>query len=374
MKKIPIIGLTILMMLTMLFSFGCGDESEAVAPPTHDPIGEIIKTMTLTEKIGQMVMIGVQGTALDEDSIYMLRQFHFGGVIFFQRNLESIEQTKRFINHIQRRADEKVPMFFAIDEEGGSVSRLGHLIGSAPSEQEIGLSEEPQSARHWALETAKSLQSIGFNVNFAPVADVGKDPRDFSGDPKIAAEFVNNAAQGYEDGGVIYCLKHLPGIGRGIIDSHDEISAIDVPFEELRKVDLMPFQKIIDTHPHDRFMIMATHIVFPAIDPDNSASMSYDVLTGLLRERLGFDGIIITDDLEMGAAANNNTFRKMGVKAIKAGADIALVCHEYSHEQDVYLGLLDAVEHGEISEERIDESVRRILRAKLNNLAVNGAQ
>ena len=331
MKKIPIIGLTILMMLTMLFSFGCGDESEAVAPPTHDPIGEIIKTMTLTEKIGQMVMIGVQGTALDEDSIYMLRQFHFGGVIFFQRNLESIEQTKRFINHIQRRADEKVPMFFAIDEEGGPVSRLGHLIGSAPSEQEIGLSEEPQSARHWALETAKSLQSIGFNVNFAPVADVGKDPRDFNSDPKIAAEFVNNAAQGYEDGGVIYCLKHFPGIGRGIIDSHDEISAID---------------------------------------PENSASMSYDVLTGLLREQLGFDGIIITDDLEMGAAANNNTFRKMGVKAIKAGADIALVCHEYSHEQDVYLGLLDAVEHGEISEERIDESVRRILRAKLNNLAV----
>ena len=374
MKKIVAIAL---LLVTIFVMIGCGDENDSEqksADARPDPIDEILQSMTLTEKIGQMVMIGLQGTELDEDSIYMLRQFHFGGVILFQRNLESIDQTTRFINHIQRRADEKVPMFFAIDEEGGEVSRLGHLIASAPSEAEIGMSGEPTSARHWALETAKKLQPLGINVNFAPVADISHSSRSFGSDPKLVTEFVNNSAQGYEDGGVIYCIKHFPGIGRGVVDSHEEISAIDASFEELQKTDLAPFKKIIDTHPHDRFMVMATHIVFPAIDPDNSASLSYDVLTGLLRDRLGYDGIIITDDLEMGAAANHNTFRKMGVKAVKAGADIALVCHEYLHEQDVYLGLLEAVEHGEISEERIDQSVRRILRAKLNNIAVNGAQ
>ena len=366
-----------LLLVAIMFILGCGDENDPEqksADARPDPIEEILQSMTLTEKIGQMVMIGLQGTELDDDSIYMLRQFHFGGVILFQRNLESLDQTKRFINHIQRRADEKVPMFFAIDEEGGSVSRLGHLIAPAPSEADIGMTGDPAVARHWALETAKNLQSIGINVNFAPVADISRDSRSFGSDQKIAVDFVNNAAQGYEDGGVIYCLKHFPGIGRGVVDSHEEISAIDEPIEELQKNELAPFKKVIDTHPHDRFMIMATHIVFPAIDPDNSASMSSEVLTGLLRKQLGFDGIIITDDLEMGAAANHNTFRKMGVKAVKAGADIALICHEYLHEQDVYLGLLEAVEHGEISEERIDQSVRRILRAKLNNIAINGAQ
>ncbi len=371
---------TVLFFIMTFLSIGCSQESEADSAARvettidkPDPIDEILKTMSLTEKIGQMVMIGIHGTDVDEDSLYMLRQFHFGGVILFSRNIDSLEQTARLVEHIQLQSEEKVPLFIAIDEEGGRVSRLGHVIESAPSQQSIGLSGSLDTEKNYVDRTCKTLRSIGVNVNFAPVADVQDDERSFGTDAQTVAAFVDASARSYEDNGIIYCLKHFPGIGRGVVDSHEEISSIDAPLDEIKDIDLVPFKEVIDNHPHDRFMVMATHIKYPALDPDNSASLSSEVLTGLLRNEMGFDGVIVTDDLEMGAAANHNLFREVGVKAIKAGADIALVCHEYAHEQNVYLGILEAVKRGEISEERIDQSVRRIFRAKLNNIAIDGA-
>ena len=369
---------SILLFFVMTFmAIGCSSESEPApacsnqAAARPDPIDEIMKSMSLTEKVGQMVMIGIHGTDVDEDSLYMLHQFHFGGVILFARNINSIEQTAQLVNHIQIQADEKVPLFIAIDEEGGRVTRLGHVIDAAPSQQSIGQSGSIEDDKKWVDYTCGNLRSIGVNVNFAPVADVQDDGRSFGTDPQLVADFVDASARSYEDNGIICCLKHFPGIGRGVVDSHVEISSIDASLKELDEIDLVPFKRVIDNHPHDRFMVMATHINYPAIDPDNSASLSSEVLTGLLRKKLGFDGIIITDDLEMGAAANHNLFREVGVKAIQAGADIALVCHEYAHEQDVYMGILDAVKSGELSEERIDQSVRRILRAKLDNAPID---
>lgn len=371
---------TLLFFIMTFLSIGCNHESEAdpitveTTVDRPDPIDEMLKSMSLTEKIGQMVMIGIHGTDVDEDSLYMLRQFHFGGVILFKRNIESLDQAAQLVDHIQTQADEKVPLFIAIDEEGGRVSRLGHLIESAPSQQSIGQGGSIEEARQWATRTSTMLRSIGVNVNFAPVADVQNDDRSFGTDPQLVADFVDASARSYEDAGITYCLKHFPGIGKGVVDSHKEISSIDASVEELNRIDLVPFKRIIDNHPHNRFMVMATHIKYPALDPDNSASLSSEVLTRLLRERLGFEGVIITDDLEMGAAANHNLFHEVGVKAILAGADIALVCHEYAHEQSVYLGILEAVKRGEISEERIDQSVRRILHAKLDNAATDSEE
>lgn len=371
---------TLLFFIMTFLSLGCSSEPDpdpvAVERTVDnpDPLDEIIKKMSLTEKIGQMVMIGIHGTDVDEDSLYMLRQFHFGGIILFARNIESMDQTAQLVKHIQTQSDEKVPLFIAIDEEGGRVSRLKHLIEAAPSQQSIGQSGSIEENEQWVERTIKNLKSIGVNVNFAPVADVQDDERSFSADPQTVADFVDSSARTYENGGMIYCLKHFPGIGKGVVDSHQEISSIDVSLKELDQIDLVPFRRVLDNHPHDRFMIMLTHIKYPAIDPDNSASLSYDMQTGLLRNKLGFDGIIITDDLEMGAAANHNLFSEVGVKAIQAGADIVLVCHEYSHEQSVYLGILEAVKRGDISEERINESVKRILHTKLNNIVIDGAE
>ena len=354
------------LILLAVIVCGCGSTvAKKVDAEPMDPVEEILQSMTLAEKIGQMVMIGVHGTEINDDSRYMLTQYHIGGIIFFDRNLETRAQAKSFAADLNKAAAGKVPLFFAIDEEGGIVSRMRHEITPPPSQEEIGRSGDSSLAYRYANSVAQDLKSIGVNVNFAPVADVGsRDTRSFSDNENVVADFVDAAARGYEDAGIFYCLKHFPGIGLGQVDSHVEVSTIDASRATLDSIDLLPFRKNIAAHDNSKFMVMVSHLKYSALDAENSASLSPAVMK-ILREDLGFNGVIITDDLEMGATANHNTFREVGAAAIKAGADIALVCHEYPHETDIYLGILDAVERGEISENRIDESVRRILKMKL---------
>lgn len=152
------------------------------------------------------------------------------------------------------------------------------------------------------------------------------------------------------------------------MDSHVDSSSIDVAKEVLMTEDILPFKTIIDENEPNDYFILVSHLKYPALDEEYPASLSSKIMTDLLRNELGYKGIIITDDMEMGAVANHNDFRSIGVNAVKAGADIVLVCHEYEHQQEVYLGLLDAVNSGEISQERIDESVKRIIKVKLLHL------
>ena len=318
-----------------------------------------------------MMMIGIYGYEIDDNISFMLNQYHCGGIILYDRNMKSKAQVKNFLADLQSKSAESVPLFISIDEEGGRVARMKHEMKAAPSQEELGNTGEPETAKIWAETTAKELKSLGINVNFAPVADVGTpDTRSFSTDPSTVATFLDSAAKGYEKENLIYCLKHFPGIGKRTSDPHQEISSIDVSRETLEKEDIFPFKFIIDKHQQDKFMIMISHLKYPALDEENSATLSYEIMTNLLRKQFNFDGIIITDDLEMGAISNHNTFTSVGVKAIKAGADILLVCHDYQHEQEVYLGILEAVQNGEISEDRINDSVRRILKVKLNNINI----
>ena len=356
-----------LMFATIILMAGCGEVKEVQADvlPPRDPIEEKLNSMTLEEKIGQMLLIGVYGTELNDDIIYSLNQFHFGGVIFYDRNLESVEQTRKFVNDIEAAANQKVPLFFAIDEEGGRVARGKNFLQAAPSKEEIGYSADPALAKHWAKHNANILKSIGVNLNFAPVADVGSnDTRSFSSDAQTVSEFVNAAAQGYEEENFLYTLKHFPGIGKGKTDTHVEVSNVEVSKETLNAEDLPPFKTVIRWHDNSKFMIMVGHLVYDALDPANSASLSPAVMTGLLRNELGFSGVVITDDLEMGAIKNHTDLPTLGVRMILAGGDIALVCHNYESQQIVYNSILAAVRRGEISESRINESVRRILRMK----------
>ena len=364
MKKFFGIIFAVIFLLT-----GCGEIREVkadVAPiPPPDPIEEKLNSMTLKEKIGQMVMIGVYGTELNDDIIFSLNNYHFGGVIFFDRNLESVAQAKKFSNDIEYAANQKVPLFFATDEEGGRVARGRNFLEVAPSQESIGLSGHSSNATFWAKHNATILKSIGVNINFAPVADVGShDTRSFGNDAQFVAEYVDAAAKGYEAENFLYTLKHFPGIGKSKIDPHKEISSVEDSKAVLDAEDLPPFRKIIREHDNSRFMIMVGHLRYDALDPVNSASLSPAVMTGLLRNELGFSGVVITDDLEMGAIKNNTDLPSLGVKMILAGGDIALVCHNYESQQIVYNSILEAVQRGEISEERINESVRRILRMK----------
>ena len=334
-----------------------------------EKVDQIVESMSQTEKLGQMVMIGIQGTKVDDDSLYMLHQFHMGGVILFDRNMDSPEQVKQLTSDLQAQSNEKVPLFIGIDEEGGDVVRMAEKLTPPPSQKEIGATGDIEQAKTWAIKTAKSLKDMGINVNFAPVADVGSnDKRSYSTDTNTVIDFVRAATEGYQQENIIYSLKHFPGIGKGRVDSHVDSSSIDVAKEVLMAEDILPFKTIIDENEPNDYFILVSHLKYPALDEEYPASLSSKIMTDLLRNELGYKGIIITDDMEMGAVANHNDFRSIGVKAVKAGVDIVLVCHEYEHQQEVYLGLLDAVNSGEISQERIDGSVKRIIKVKLLHL------
>ena len=334
-----------------------------------EKVDQIVESMSQTEKLGQMVMIGIQGTKVDDDSLYMLNQYHMGGVILFDRNMENPEQVKQLTSDLQAQSNEKVPLFIGIDEEGGDVVRMAEKLTPPPSQKEIGATGDIEQAKTWAIKTAKSLKDMGINVNFAPVADVGSnDKRSYSTDTNTVIDFVRAATKGYQQENIIYSLKHFPGIGKGKVDSHVDSSNIDVVKEVLMTEDIIPFKTIIDENDPNDYFILVSHLKYPALDEEYPASLSSKIMTDLLRNELGYKGIIITDDMEMGAVANHNDFRSIGVKAVKAGVDIVLVCHEYEHQQEVYLGLLDAVNSGEISQERIDESVKRIIKVKLLHL------
>ena len=334
-----------------------------------EKVDQIVASMSQTEKLGQMVMIGIQGTKVDDDSLYMLNQYHMGGVILLDRNMKSPEQVKQLTSDLQAQSNEKVPLFIGIDEEGGDVVRMAEKLTPPPSQKEIGATGDIEQAKTWAIKTAKSLKEMGINVNFAPVADVGSnDKRSYSTDANTVIDFVRAATKGYQQENIIYSLKHFPGIGKGKVDSHIDSSSIDVVKEVLMTEDILPFKTIIDENEPNDYFILVSHLKYPALDEEYPASLSSKIMTDLLRNELGYKGIIITDDMEMGAVANHNDFRSIGVNAVKAGADIVLVCHEYEHQQEVYLGLLDAVNNGEISQERIDESIKRIIKVKLLHL------
>ena len=330
----------------------------------------IVNRMNYREKLGQMVMIGVRGTEVNSVDEQMLSQYHIGNIILFDRNIKSWEQTTKLVADLQKVAMEKggqpVPLLVAIDEEGGRVVRGKDVIEPPPAQKSIGETNNPANAEEWARKTGKNLQALGINVNFAPVADVAYNvSRDFSGDYDKATSFVKAAARGYSSVQEIFTLKHFPGIGRGTVDSHKDVSSIDVSLEELRQTDLKPFQAVIDENKNHNFFVMISHLKYPQLDKDNTASQSYNIITNLLRHDMGFNGLVITDDMAMGAVSKYGSFSHTGVNAVKAGADIVLICHEHSHQVEIYNGLVAAYEAGELDKNKIDASVRRIVKAKL---------
>ena len=344
-----------------------GGKISQTAEVKPDPIEEQLKAMTLEEKIGQMMMIGFYGTEINDDIRYMLNNFHVGGIILFDRNMESVAQVKKLTDDLQALGGKKIPLLISTDEEGGRVARGKNFLEVAPSQESIGQSGDPANATHWAKFNANLLKNFGVNINLAPVADVGsRDTRSFGDDAQTVAEFVNASANGYESENFLYTLKHFPGIGKSKIDPHHAPSNIEDSREILDAQDLPPFAKIVRGHDNSKFMVMIGHLKYDAIDAANSASISPAVINGLLRGELGFGGVVITDDLEMGAIKNEVDPPRIGVLMIQAGGDIALACHNYEMQQKIFDNILDAVRRGEISETRIDESVRRILKLKAN--------
>ena len=330
---------------------------------------EITAKMSLENKIGQMMILGIQGPALDETTRQQLQDLHAGGVILYDANMETKAQVRGLNQELQKAYGKNLPLFIGVDEEGGLVSRMKHELTPPLSEEAIGRTGNPLAARESAIQTAKNLKALGFNLNFAPVADVGSGrERSFSKLPIEAADFVDQAAKGYEQEGMLYTLKHFPGIGKGHADTHLDRVVVDASLEKLQAEDILPFQLVLQKHKQNNFFVMVSHVLYPALDADHPASVSRAVQTDLLRGKLGYQGIIATDAMEMGALSRYYSYEEMGIKAIQAGADILMVCHGYDHERVVYNSVLKAVQDGVLPVQRIDESVRRIVAAKMENL------
>lgn len=334
-------------------------------------VEKLIVHMTLQEKIGQMMVVGFQTEEMDNHIRTMISTYHAGGVILFDRNMKTPKQVATLTNNLQDLAQEtknQIPLMMGIDQEGGSIVRMKDQVSPIPSQQELGQKNDKESVYQTANHNGKELAAMGFNVDFAPVLDLSDtDTRSFGTDPKKAAEFGEAAVSGLNTNGLTAALKHFPGNGRSNIDPHLETSSVKADKLDLQNGDIYPFKKMVRNVDNNNFFVMVTHIKYPAYDKENPASISPIIIQELLRKQLGYNGLVVTDDLEMGAVSKYFTYEELGVQAVEAGADVLLVCHTLDSQEKMYNGILRAVKEEKISEKRIDESVKRILTHKLTS-------
>ena len=359
---------------------GDGQNPEAAAVAARAAVDERIGAMTLEQKVAQLFIVTpealVEGVAQVAQAGDMTREgvtaHPVGGIVYFAQNLLDPEQTTTMLANVKQfYADAgNVAPFIAVDEEGGTVVRVADNeafgaqdVGDASA---LGSAGDTEAAKRAAEQIADYLMPLGFNLDFAPVADV-VDPlrsdtmglRSFSSDAAVAADMVRAEVEGFRDKKMLCCAKHFPGIGAAAGDSHEGAITIEATNEELETVDLVPFRAAIEAGVP---MIMVGHVSLPNIVGDSTpAPLSSAVVQGMLRDSLGYTGIIVTDSLSMGAITDYYTPAEAAVAALKAGCDIPLMPERLD---EAYQGVLSAVQVGELTEERLDESLTRILTAK----------
>ncbi len=333
-------------------------------------VNGLISKMTLDQEIGQMIMLGFLDTQMSPTLAYTIKHYHLGSVVLYAWNITGADQVKQLTAQMQSQGD--LPLFVATDQEGGSVNRLQAVDGYLPSASAMGASGDPAYVRQRGVEDAQQLYDLGINVNFAPVVDVmntdGGDlgGRTFGSTPEQVTTMAGAYLSGLQSTGhVVGTLKHFPGLGDVPADPHQTLYTLDRSKADLEKIDWAPYKSLIASGQVQ--MIMSTHVVLSAIDPTRPASLSEPVLTGILRDQLGYQGVIVTDGIYMGALTAHYTFDQIIVDSVMAGNDI--ICSTYSIEStaETVRALENAVQTGEITKSRIDDSVRRILLLKLHD-------
>ena len=344
---------------------------ESVAQSELSPeqkVDKLVANMSDADKVGQLMMIGIHGKSLNDDAKFMLNEYRVGGIILFDRNMESKDQVKTLITDINKAGKSAglTPLFLGIDQEGGAVARMDDKLIKVPPAEEVGKAPVEQAAA-LAKEVGTELKELGFNINFAPVADLGLTyGRSYSTNPDEVVRYASAVGKSYDEAGLWYSYKHFPGIGKTDVDLHADTSIVPVSKETLLSEDTKVFVDLIKKSKPNTYTIMVSHAMYPQIDPDHPSSLSKAIITDWLRKDMGYNGVVVTDDMDMGALAKHYTFGDMAVQSILAGSDILLVCHEYEHMQEAYNGLMKAVKDGRISKERLDESVKRILLMKMS--------
>ena len=385
------------LLLSVLLLAGCGGQTAASTPapaatpsaaptpaptptpeptPTPDPVAEALAAMTTEEKVGQLLVAGILGTEPGEDAVQAIQDYQVGGIILFGRNVESADQLVALTNGLKALNGDYVPLFLCVDQEGGRVDRMPPEVDRTPGAGQVGesLSQEDAGAAYGALLSAECA-AFGFNLDFAPSLDIWSNPENtVIGDRAFGVEWESVSAFGFhavgameEAGTVIPVVKHFPGHGDTSVDSHVDLPVVDKTLDELWQSELVPFdmalsgeywgEQKMDPAP----AVMVAHILMTQIDPDLPASLSPAVVTGLLRQEMGYEGVVCTDDLTMAAISDTYGMGEAAVLAVEAGCDLLLVCHEADNLTAAREALLAAVDSGRISMERLNESVYRIL-------------
>lgn len=334
-------------------------------------VDERIAQMPLEDKVAGLFVVRPEaitgvGTAVQagDGTRQALEANPVGGLIYFDQNIQSEAQLKEMLENTARYA--KYPLFLAVDEEGGTVSRIGSSIGpKTDSAEAIGETGNPENAYQAGAAMGTALYGLGFNVDFAPVADLANvegsimEGRAYGSDVSVVSSFVNAMVRGLQEQKVSACLKHFPGMGSATEDTHDGKVSTDRTAEQFWAEELAVFQAGINEGAD---MVMVSHMAAPTLTGDNEPSIfSQTLVTGILREQMGFQGVIITDALDMGAISQYYAADEASIMAVLAGCDMLLMPEDY---EKAYTGVLEAVRSGNIDEERINDSLRRIYRIK----------
>ena len=327
--------------------------------------------MTLKEMLGQKLVFGFHGTTLSPECKALIREYKIGNVILFLRNVESAGQLRKLCTEIREFILEQTgyPPFIIIDQEGGMVSRLPEDAVNVPGAMALAAAGDPENARLAARITIRQLKGLGANFNMAPVLDVNSNAnnpvigvRSFGDDPEAVAAFGCASISAYADSGVLCCAKHFPGHGDTAVDSHLGLPRVDKTEAELEALELVPFRRAIEAGVS---AVMMSHVLFPELEPEGlPCTMSRRMVTGLLREKLGFRGLILTDCMEMLAIQDHFGTANGVVAAIQAGVDLAEISSTFALEESAAKALWEAGEQGRLNLTEVRESVDRILHYK----------
>jgi len=336
---------------------------------------EQLRALPLKEKIGQLFFIGIPGPQVDDAARSLLSEVSPGGVCLFARNIREAEQTRRLLDEVRLMLP--ATPFLSVDQEGGLVDRLRRIMTPIPAANKI---DDVNAAARLAGIVAGALRILGFNMDFAPVVDVideqrakhtnGLFSREFGKSKEDVVSLAGAFLETLQQNGIIGCLKHFPGLGAANIDSHVELPQVDVSETELREIDLYPYRELLARG--EAKALMAAHAAFPRtalqeVDQNGKllpSSLSSNFITNLLRDEMSYGGLVITDDLEMGAIVKNYGVGEACKMAVNAGVDMLAICADPHAIRDGYDAVLNAVETGEISDERIDDSLVRIAALK----------
>ncbi|MCM1260890.1 MAG: glycoside hydrolase family 3 protein [Prevotella sp.] len=327
-----------------------------------------VQDMTLKEKVGQMIGLAFSGDSYSPELKMQVEDIEAGLIIYFKDNCVTPKQIFDLNKTINQHA--KIAPFIAIDQEGGMVARVTEGIVQSPGAMAIGATQQKENAYQLAKNMGIELRHLGFNFNFAPVGDVNnnaKNPvinvRSYSEDPNMVADYMVEAIKGYHEAGLMTSVKHFPGHGDTAVDSHVGLPVVDFDKSRLDKMELVPFQKVIDL---DLPGIMASHVLYTKYDDKYPTTLSKKIITGLLREEMGFKGLVVTDSLTMSAVFDNFSLEEIVYNGFNSGCDILLLCGARNVEmQKEFASIaLRLAEEGKIPLEMIDASVERIMKYK----------